>query len=70
MSGMILSKSLCFSVFLAYFSAFFLFMHQMTPLHAAVKGHRFEIVKYLVGKEAKVNIKDHKGVNMYTKLHY
>ena len=35
----------------------------MTPLHvAAEKGDRLNIVKYLIGKGANINIKDYSGV--------
>ena len=35
----------------------------MTPLHvAAEKGDRLDIVKYLIGKGADINIKDYSGV--------
>ena len=38
-------------------------LRQMTPLHvAAERGGRFNIVEYLVGKEADINIKDNNGV--------
>ena len=36
----------------------------MTPLHvAAEKGDRLEIVKYLISKEADINITDYNGVS-------
>ena len=35
----------------------------MTPLHvAAEKGDRLDIVEYLIGKGADINIKDYSGV--------
>ena len=41
----------------------------MTPLHmAAEKGDRLNIVKYLIGEEADINIKDYSGVSE-TQLH-
>ena len=36
----------------------------MTPLHVAVKKARTEVVKFLVDKEADINIKDGNGVNI------
>ena len=36
----------------------------MTPLHAAVeKGESLDIVKYLIGKNADINITDENGVS-------
>ena len=44
----------------------FLSLHQLTPLHmAAKKGRCEQILGYLVGKEADINIKDKNGVNIY-----
>ena len=42
----------------------------MTPLHVAVEEGSFEVVKYLVGKEAGsvINIRDASGVNIYDLL--
>ena len=40
-------------------------LHQMTPLHmAAERGGRLNIVEYLVGKKADINIKDNNGVKI------
>lgn len=40
----------------------------MTPLHVAVEEGSFEVVGYLVGKEAEsvINIRDASGVNNYS----
>ena len=48
---------------LDYFCSVFL-SHQMTPLHvAAEKGDSLDLVKYLVGKGADINIEDYCGVS-------
>ena len=47
------------------FMCCFISLHQMTPLHIAVEGAHTEIVKYLVDREADINIKDYNGVNIY-----
>ena len=40
------------------------FRHQRTPMHMAAAKGRFEnILGYLVGKDAGINIKDNNGVN-------
>ena len=41
-----------------------LFLHQLTPLHVAAKKSRAQILQYLVGKGADINIKDKNGVNI------
>ena len=39
-------------------------LHQMTPLHvAAEKGESLEIVEYLIGGGADINIKNDNGVS-------
>ena len=45
-------------------NALLISLHQMTPLHVAVKKARTEVVKFLVDKEADINIKDGNGVNI------
>ena len=43
------------------------FRHQWTPMHMAAAKGRFEnILGYLVGKDAGINIKDNNGVRYYT----
>ena len=46
--------------FLLYFCC--LFLHQMTPLHAAAEKGCFNIIKPLVDKGANINIEDNDGV--------
>ena len=41
---------------------YFLFLQQMTPLHLAAESDRIKMVKYLVEREADINIQDDNGV--------
>ena len=47
-----------------FLTLWFLFLHQMTPLHLAAEGAHIKIVEYLVDQEADVNIEDDNGVNI------
>ena len=50
---------------LSHFLLIIISLHQMTPLHiAAERGGRLNIVEYLVGKEADINITDNNKVNL------
>ena len=41
---------------------YFLFLHQMTPLHLAAESGHIKIVHYLLDQEADINIQDDNGV--------
>ena len=44
-------------------------LHQQTPLHMAAKKGRFEnILGYLIGKGANINIKDNDGVKIHVTI--
>ena len=49
--------------FLSYF-CIFLSLYQMTPLHLAAQRGRYNLVRYLVDKDADVNIQDINGVRL------
>ena len=42
----------------------FLFLHQMTPLHMAAKSGRKKIVEYLVDEGANISTRDSDGVSI------
>ena len=47
----------------------FLFLDQRTPLHLAAEKGRFEnILGYLLGKGAGINIKDNEGVTIHVTI--
>ena len=39
-------------------------LHQWTPLHIAAKQGQQDMVEYLIGKEASIDIKDNDGVSV------